>query len=80
VSGFDEDGPRPLTPEERRAIRTLRRLAKTWPDTLWLYSASGSLQVMQTGPDGEHVKTSRLGVDQDFVITTIGIPNDGGDW
>lgn len=69
-----------LTPEERRAIAALHRLAKTWPRTLWLYSASGSLHVMRAAPDGRHLMKNRDGVDPRAVVATIKIPNDGGDW
>lgn len=69
-----------LTTEEKAAIRTLERLAKRWPKTLWLYSASGSLHVMRCGPQGEHVETPMGGSDPTYRITKINIPNDGGDW
>lgn len=36
-----------LTTEEKRAIASLKRLAKKWPITLWLYSGSGDLSVMR---------------------------------
>ena len=49
-------------------------------ESLWLFSASGSLHVMRTGPDGQRIHTSDDGVDQDFIVETIDIPNDGGDW
>lgn len=66
---------------EEQAIRALERLAKRWPDTLWLFSASGTLCVMRKGKDGEHVSKSNDGVDDAYQVTTIlGIDNDGGDW
>lgn len=69
------------TPEEERAIRALKRLAKTWPDTLWLFSASGSLLVMRKGPHGEHVEVGRAeGIDPSYELAQIDIENDGGDW
>lgn len=68
------------TPEERRAIASLKRLAKRWPKSLWLFSTSGSLHVMRRGPDGGHAHKSHGGVDPDYVLATIDIPNDGGDW
>lgn len=68
------------TPEERKAIRTLKRIAKTWPKSLWLFSASGSLHVMQADRDGSHVHTRDGGIDPDYLLDTINIPNDGGDW
>lgn len=86
ITADDDD----ITPEERRAIRTLERLAKRWPKSLWLFSASGSLHVMKRGPDGERVmaKNNYMGrsigndelTDSRASIATIDIPNDGGDW
>lgn len=70
----------PLTQEEKRAIASLRRLAKNWPKTLWLFSASGSLVVMRY-KDGQHATNWHGGMDQDYAVTIIqGIDNDGGDW
>jgi hypothetical protein len=58
-----------ITKEEQRAIRTLKQLAKKWPDTLMLFSWSGSLCVMKKDVGGLKA-----------VIETIhGISNDGGD-
>jgi hypothetical protein len=59
-----------LTDEERRAITALHRLAKRWPQTLKLFSWSGSLCVMRVG----------VSPSNDAILTSIsGIPNDGGD-
>lgn len=70
-----------LTKEEQRAINSLKRLAKNWPKSLWLFSGSGSLHVMRVGEEGEQVMNDQQGVDPDYVVATIdGIPNDGGDW
>jgi hypothetical protein len=69
------------TDEERRAIASLRRLARRWPESLWLFSASGNLMVMRARQDGSHAKLSNNGVDPDYILGQIyGIPNDGGDW
>lgn len=63
-----------LTDEERRAIASLERLAKRWPQSLMLFSWSGSLTVMRN----ESALDSRDL--NDLIITTIeNIPNDGGD-
>ena len=69
-----------LTDEEKRAINTLKRLAKRWPKSLWLFSASGTLEVMRCNENGERVFNSRGCVDEKYIVTDIGIPNDGGDW
>lgn len=73
-----------LTDDERKAIATLKRLAKRWPKTLWLFSASGTLTVMRYGPNGEQMivggHLSGNGCDPNYIVDTIDIPNDGGDW
>jgi len=70
-----------LTPAEEKAIRALKSLAKKWPKSLWLFSASGTLHVMKAGPRGEQVHTcSHGGIDPSYSITTVNIQNDGGDW
>jgi len=58
-----------LTKEEQKAIKSLQRLANKWPDTLELFSWSGSLHVFKKD-------------DQDYslVVGSInGIDNGGGD-
>jgi hypothetical protein len=69
-----------LTPDERAAIKALKRVAACWPNSLWLFSASGSLNVMRKGADGEHVQTPSGGVDPAYSVDRIDIENDGGDW
>jgi len=79
-----------LTDEERKAIASLKRLAKKWPESLWLFSASGTLNVMKKHEDGyascygDNVPPSNSrteGVCEDYIVDTInGIENDGGDW
>ena len=66
--------------EEKRAIDALMRLAKRWPKSLWLYSASGALNVMRVGERGEHVVLPCGGVDPAYSLARVAIPNDGGDW
>lgn len=68
----------PLTSEEQRAIASLRRLAARWPASLWLFS-NGTMNVLKKGPDGRQY-TQRGGTDPDYLVTTIDLPNDGGDW
>lgn len=69
----------PLTREERLAIATLHRLAKRWPKSLWLYSASGTLNVMRLDEDGREAMCGE-GVDSAYVVDEIDIHNEGGDW
>jgi hypothetical protein len=63
----------PLTGEERNAITALERLARRWPQSLMLFSWSGSLCVIRNGD-------ALLDDPGSAVIAQIdGIPNDGGD-
>jgi hypothetical protein len=68
------------TSEEKKAIEALKKIADKWPKSLWLFSASGSLCVMRRGSNGEQVMKKNGGVDSDFIVDEIDIPNDGGDW
>lgn len=62
-----------LTEEERKAIAALERLARRWPQSLKLFSWSGSLCVIRSD-------ASLLDDPDAAVIAHIeGIPNDGGD-
>lgn len=74
---------RELTKKEQKAIAALEKVSKIWPKSLWLFSGSGTLHVMRTGPDGAHMTIPGYregGIDPDYSITTIDIDNDGGDW
>ena len=64
--------------EERNAIRSLQKLADSWPQTLWLFAASGTLLCMKK-TDGERV-TKGWAYDQEFAVEVIGIECDGGDF
>ena len=79
----------PLTKEEIKLIKSLEVLSKRWEkhgERLWLFSASGSLHVMMYAGDKnpfsnkEESTTNKGGVNPENMITTINIPNDGGDW
>jgi hypothetical protein len=68
-----------LTAEERRAIASLKRLAKRWPPSLWIFCGSGSVCVMRTAEDGSKAHKGE-GVDPAYLVDSVQIPNDGGDW
>ena len=69
-----------LSKEEKATIAKLKRLEKTWPKTLWIFSASGILNIMKVGDNGEHIYTSQGGVDPEYVVGEVNVPSDGGDW
>ena len=77
-----------LTPAEEKAIRILIKLEKEWPKSLWLFSASGSLCVLRNDENGERAVRPYVvngsdqggGVNSDYIVTTVNIENDGGDW
>lgn len=72
-----------LTTEEQNAIRTLKRLAKRWPDSLWLLAGDGSfLHVMRTDEKGRRIMADGYapGYSQEHIVASIEISNDGGGW
>ena len=69
-----------LTKKERNAITTLERLKNRWPDTLWIFATGNSLSIMRKNDEGEHAATSSGGMDPDYIVASIDIENDGGDW
>jgi hypothetical protein len=69
-----------LTPEEERAITTLKRLAKRWPESLFIASMAGTLCVMRNDERGMHPETDGGGIDPEYMIDSIDINNTGGDW
>lgn len=69
------------TKAEQGAIDALKRVAKTWPKSLWLYSASGSLCVMKK-KDGKRAMVATQspgpGFDPEYLVDEVQIENDGG--
>ena len=57
-----------VTKEEQKAIASLKRLAKKWPDSLCLFSWSGSLTIFKRKHD-KYITVDHI----------AGIKNDGGD-
>ena len=70
-----------LTTEEEKAIKSLHRIAKKWPESLWLFSGSGTLWVMKKDKNGNRILDDTGCVDSKAVVSSsIDIDNDGGDW
>ena len=70
-----------LSAEEKRAIRALEKLASIWPESLWLFSASGTLCVMKKDQNHKRVYIEGYGgADPNYVVADVNIENDGGDW
>jgi hypothetical protein len=67
-----------LTQEEKRAVAALKRLAKNWPGTLWLFVDSGGVNVMKYDESGEKASTWEGGFDPDFSVAYIQIDACGG--
>lgn len=79
MSDFEGVNGDPMTPEEVRAVQSLARLAKRWPQTLKLVSMGGGLHVIHTGdPRFGAALPSERG--EAVLYSFDGIPNDGGDW
>jgi hypothetical protein len=69
-----------LNAAETEAVQTLQRLARRWPSSLWLFSASGTLWVMKKNSKGQRVSRDVGGYDERRVVGKFPIENDGGDW
>lgn len=69
-----------LTKIEKKAIQSLKKIAKNFPPTLWLFSASSKLCVMKYNKNGEQGMTKCGYIDGNFKVDEIDILNDGGDW
>jgi hypothetical protein len=71
-----------LTLEEKQAIASLKRLARRWPKSLWLFSGGqGGIAVMKLNEAGEKATLGLgEGFDPEYVADHIDIPADGGDW
>ena len=69
-----------LTKEERNAINTLKRLEKRWPKTLWLFATGMSISIMRCDKNEGHAITKFEGMDPDYIVDSVHIDNDGGDW
>jgi hypothetical protein len=69
-----------LTKEEHNVIRSLKRLEKKWPKSLWIFADGNSLKIMKCGENGEHVICREGGMNPAYIVATININNDGGDW
>ena len=68
------------TDQEKKAIRALQVVAKQWPSSLWLFSASGTLWIMKKNSKGQRVNREFGGYDERRVVGKFPIENDGGDW
>ena len=77
---FDENGELIITQKEQKAINTLKKLSKTWPNTIWIFAADGKLNIMKKNEDNYPAMNNKGSVDQDYIIEMIDIDADGGDW
>ena len=75
------DMKRKLTKEEKSAIRSLKRLADRWPESLWVFSTNDRhLWIMKLDEKGKRANADSGARDRNFIVDAIDIPNEGGDW
>ena len=67
------------TAKEVRAVAELRKLAKNWPKSLWIFAPGDYLYVLRT-VNGERVYNADGGVDQSHIVDYVAVPSDGGEW
>jgi len=70
---------KPLTVKEDTWIKDFRKLVKRCPESLWLFSASGTLCVMKF-PEDYEINLKSGSVNQENIVATIPITNEGGGW
>ena len=68
------------TSNEELAIELLRKVARHWPKSLWLFAADGELCVMKKTEENQKATTHTGGMDPDYILAAIDIESDGGDW
>ena len=69
------------TPEEKRAIASLKRVANKWPDSLWIFASDQGLTVMRNNDEGKHATLGvGKGMNPDYILDFIRIDAEGGDW
>ena len=69
-----------LTQEEEKWIKSLQRLCKKVPSSLWLYN-NGTMSVLKYPEDGSSEMLDNGSPNQDYIVSTIdGIHSDGGAW
>ena len=75
-----------LTKKEKKVIKELEKLAKEWPEDMWIFATGGGsgLNVMKyslaKGDSGMAENKPGAGVDPNGIVAQIDIPCDGGDW
>ena len=69
-----------VTNEEKEAIDALEDIEDNWPKSLWLFSAGGTLYVMKKDKDNNRAILPSGRVDDEYIVESIVIENDGGDW
>lgn len=74
-----------LTNAEQLAIEKLKEVAKIWPKSLWLYSTSGgTLYVIKKDNEDKssfpQIPFGQSQVDPRYIVGSIDIENDSGDW
>jgi hypothetical protein len=74
-----DPSPPPLTADERRWWRRVRKLIEEMPPGLWLF-ADGDLNLMRRGHGGQMVRTEAGGVDESMSLDAIKDGCEGGAW
>lgn len=74
------DDGRELNQREVAVIADLQKVARKWPQGLYLASMAGTLHVMRVGEDGDRVVLPGGGLDPEYSVDTVRIENTGGDW
>ena len=68
--------------KEAKVIGRLRKALESLPDSLWLFCDGNNVHVMANKENGHRAITGSegSGYDQDYIIESINVSCDGGDW
>lgn len=69
-----------LTNAEQLAIELLKKAARHWPESLWIFAADGVLHVMKKDTEGRKRVSGTGTIDQSFGVASIDIETDGKGW
>lgn len=64
---------------ENEVIKMLKRLEEKWPNSLWIFATGEELNILRT-VDGKRVYKDDGSVDESYIVDSVNIPSDGGDW
>jgi len=76
----NERGEMEATAKEQAWFDRLKRCYDEMPDSVWIFTANGTVNMLRLGGDGRRAMDGGGSVDQDFLLDGFVARTDGGDW